>query len=208
MSSYVPESRPRITRDEAIKVANSKGVFLNHVPFVVIGIRGYYLDTMGKVGENDRGICDDALLLLADDGTFKTFNGNTDPSRIRRGAGEGATKGMAMLKEGCYRVHRCALHRNKYEALCQRGGPVVVTRDGITEDYDDKGMFGINIHKAGSFATHSEGCQTVYPDQWDEFIGTVHAQVKRIAGKHWREYDVTYLLIDKDDMDAALQTQE
>jgi hypothetical protein len=67
------------------------------------------------------------------------------------------SKGTAILKEGQYTdVYSIDLHQGKYEALCQRNGNVEVYRDGDKDDTPEltgktfKGMFGINIHKAGS----------------------------------------------------------
>jgi hypothetical protein len=60
------------------------------------------------------------------------------------------------------------LHQGKYSALCQRNGEVDVWRDGnrdmvFEEVVKDRGIFGINIHKAGQDSTWvenwSEGCQ-------------------------------------------------
>lgn len=46
----------------------------------VVAVRGYYLNTMGKEGANDRGVYDDAIFVLEPDGVHN-FNGNTDPGR-------------------------------------------------------------------------------------------------------------------------------
>jgi hypothetical protein len=77
--------------------------------------------------------------------------------------------GFARLVPGQYRgVYMIDLHLGKYEALCQRNGNVKTFRD-INRDmlYDENtitsGMYGINIHKAGSDSSlvndWSCGCQ-------------------------------------------------
>ena len=121
-------------------------------------------------GVNDRGIYDDALFIDAQ-GTFATFNGNTDPSTYRPGTGfEEATKGIACLNPGVWLVYRFDKHKGQYLALCQRAGKVTVTRDGKKENYEHTGEFGINIHKGSYHGTSSLGCQTIHPDQWESFI--------------------------------------
>ncbi len=78
-------------------------------------------------------------------------------------------KGVARLVPGQYRgVWKIDKHQGKYDALCQRNGNVTVWRDAnrdllFEEKVTDTGMFGINIHKAGTDSTWvenwSEGCQ-------------------------------------------------
>ncbi|HEY0624676.1 hypothetical protein [Sphingomonas sp.] len=177
-----PAARPRLTEAQvlamiaALPLAPGKGTD----KLFLVGIRGYYRDTMGKPGANDRGIYDDALCIVAPGVHFSTWNGNTDPSRYRDGAGTGAGKGMAVLKPGLWRAHRFGLHKGQYRALIQIGGAVTVTRDG-NPPYDDTGYFGINIHKGGYNTTSSEGCQTIHPDQWPAFIATVDKLAKQLG---------------------------
>lgn len=174
-----PSARPRLTEKEVMAKVAPLGLSGRDKLFVV-GIRGYYLDTMGKPGANDRAIYDDAIFVVAPGRHFSAWNGNTDPSRHRAGIGTGAAKGMASLKPGLWRAHRFGLHKGQYRALIQIGGPVTVTRDG-SPPYDDTGYFGINIHKGGYNTTSSEGCQTIHPDQWASFIATVDAQAKALG---------------------------
>ena len=81
-------------------------------------------------------------------------------------------KGTAILKEGQYRgAYKVGYHKGKYKALCQKK-PLIVYRDNNKDQvYDlspisiDKGIFGINIHKAGDNSTlvdgWSYGCQVL-----------------------------------------------
>ncbi len=164
-------------------------------PLVVVGIRGYYKNSMGAPGVNDRGLYDDALFIDSPQATV-AFNGNTDPSAYRKGKGKGATKGMASLNPGAWFVHKFDLHSGKYLALCQRLGDVTVTRDG-EPPYPDTGMFGINIHKGGYNGTSSEGCQTIVPDQWDSFIALAQDQAKRYFADAWKKTVIPYVLMEE-----------
>ena len=154
----------------------------------IVGIRGYYKDEMGKKGVNDRGIYDDAIYIVETNLAF-AFNGNTDPSR--HGTNHKIGKGLAALKAGTYEykigIHGLSREKSKqYEALVQEE-PVIVKRD-VTET-EHKGFFGINIHKGGFNTTSSEGCQTIHPSQWDEFMTLVKAYFP--SGKN-----IPYILIE------------
>lgn len=199
MTAARPRAKPKMTRAELLAiVAQRHGAQMLRAPLLIVGVRGYYRDSMGAVGRNDRAIYDDALFVVADD-AFVAFNGNTDPSGYRKGRGFGAGKGMASLNPGVWPVYRLGVHRagtkGGHEALRQDGGPVTVTRDG-DPPYEAAGMFGINIHRGGWNSTSSEGCQTVPPDQWPSFIALVTDLTKRLAGAAWRRETITYVLLE------------
>jgi hypothetical protein len=194
MASMIPPARPRLGFAELMTRVQPLGVDAARDPVFVAGIRGYYSTTMGQPG-NDRGLYDDAIFLVSPS-FFGAYNGNTDPSTRRPGHGFAtATRGMARLKAGVWRVHRFDLHNGKYLALCQRGGPVTVMRDG-NPDYPHAGMFGINIHRGSVRSTSSLGCQTVHPSQWDGFIASATDQAKRYHGARWNKVDIPYALLD------------
>jgi lysozyme len=162
-----PASRPQKNSTELRTLLQSKLTLeelklLDKYQVKFIGVRGYYMDTLGKPGENDRGMYDDAIFLIGPN-YFKSFNANTDPSKFQ--------STIAVLKPGTY-IYKPGPHgisgKNPYPAFRQHG-PVVVLRDGIGEDTDEgKDRFYINIHKGGYSTTSSLGCQTIYPDQWLE----------------------------------------
>lgn len=172
-----PAGRPKMTADEVRALVAARHPDFAPPDCFVVAIRGYYPDTLGKPGVNDRGVYDDALFLFTPAG-FRAFNGNTDPSRGRPGRGTGAGKGMARLKAGVWRAHRVGKHKGQYLALIQTGGPVTVIRDGVAGDYEDTGWFGINVHKGGINSTSSEGCLTIPPDQWPDFIARVQGPAR------------------------------
>lgn len=188
-----PSGKPRISQEELdILLRPFKWDRIKY-PFIVIGIRGYYLNSMGAPGVNDRGIYDDAIFVYSPS-IMAAYNGNTDPSTYRKGSGKGSTKGMASLNPGAWYVHKFDYHKGKYLALCQRLGEVTVTRDG-NPSYLDTGYFGINIHKGGYNGTSSEGCQTIIPTQWESFITLAVDQAKRYYADKWRVHVIPYFLL-------------
>jgi lysozyme len=166
----VPSLTPQIKLDALLaKLGSLKPV----VPVFLVGIRGYYLDTMGAKGKNDRGIYDDAIILVSPT-AYLTCNANGDPSAFR--------DGIATLKPG---VH---WFRKGRHGLSKPGGgypafrpdnpeeKLPVTRDGLT---GDQWGIAINIHKGSRNSTSSAGCQTVYPDQWLPFQVLTYAEMDR-----------------------------
>lgn len=154
--SMIPPARPQLSIVDARKILAAYGV-TDQV--VVIGKRGYFQDSMGVRGRNDRGLYDDAIAILSPR-VFKTFNANTDPSKQR--------DRLAVLEAGVWTMKPWTHHAgtpHEYPCLMQ-AAPVTVLRDnGIRET----GMFDIEIHQGGYTTTGSLGCQTVWPDQYGEF---------------------------------------
>lgn len=188
-----PAERPRLSSTELRNRIAQYNIDRNKYPVVVVGIRGYYKNSMGAPGVNDRGIYDDAIFIESTQ-IMAAYNGNTDPSSYSAGSGTGPNKGMASLNPGAWFVHRFDKHKGQYIALCQRAGPVSVTRDG-NPPYQDTGMFGINIHRGSYNSTASEGCQTIHPSQWDSFIATAQDQARRYFSENWRTKTIPYVLL-------------
>ena len=115
-------------------------------------------------------------------------------------------KGTAILKEGQYRgAYKIGYHKGKYKALCQ-AKPLPVYRDGNKDDkFDlnplsiDKGIFGINIHKAGDNSTlvdgWSYGC-TVFAKSLD--FSSFMRLVEKSANIYGNSF--TYTLINEEDL--------
>ncbi len=192
----LPAAKPKLTREKLLEKIASFAIDRTKYPLLVIGIRGYYKDTMGVPGVNDRGMYDDAIFLDCAD-AFTAFNGNTDPSAYRPGVGfEEGKKGIAVLNPGAWFVHRFDIHNGKYLALCQRAGKVTVSRDGKDgKSYEDTGMFGVNIHKGSYHGTSSLGCQTLHPDQWPSFINLATDLARRYHGAKWNQVVIPYVLL-------------
>lgn len=202
MSELCPQSKPQQPREETAEIIARSGLTDK---CILLAVRGYYRDSMGEPGKNDRAIYDDAIFFLTPT-VYASFNANTDPSRYRAGNGFGSAKGMACLKAGLYRykpgIHGLSQYEangyklndapiKPYKAFVQ-AGPVTVIRDG-NPPYPETGFFGINIHCGSYTSTSSAGCQTIYRDQWKEFYSLVTSQL----GFH-DQGTVPYLLIERE----------
>jgi len=115
--------------------------------------------------------------------------------------------GVARLVPNQYRgAYAVSMHRGKYQAVCQRLGDVTVWRDSnkdmtFDEVETDTGMFGINIHKAGTVSNFvenwSEGCQVFKRvKDFNEFM-VIANKAKAIHGNHF-----TYTLIESKDING------
>lgn len=115
-------------------------------------------------------------------------------------------KGTAIVKPGQYRgAYQIGYHKGKYKALVQKK-PITVYRDGNKDDkFDlnplsiDKGVFGVNIHKAGDNSTlvdgWSYGC-TVLSKSID--FNALMRLVERSAKLYGNSF--TYTLINEEDL--------
>ena len=171
---HIPPERPKLTLEDFNKAVAPHNINRSKYPFLLVAKRDHYDNLVGGK-QNNRNFYDDALMLhiINKDGSqlFKTFNWNTDPSAFRNATSD--KKGMATLCKDLYFSHRLGWHKNKYLCLRQEVAPVNVTRDGQTGI--DRGLHGINLHSGGIFNTHSEGCQTAPPPQFDDLMATVLA---------------------------------
>jgi hypothetical protein len=197
MPALVPDHKPRLSTAELQELLLTFNCDPLQHPLLVIGVRGYYADDLGKPKSNDRNIYNDAIFVHTPSVTA-AYNANTDPSSYRKGHGTSEqAKGMASLKTGLWPVYQFGLHgKSKYFALCQTRGEVTVMRDG-DPPYADTGYFGINIHRGGYNTTSSLGCQTIHPTQWDSFIALAKDQAQRLHGAEWRRALVTYVLVER-----------
>jgi lysozyme len=178
----IPKDRPRIERKTTEQLLRLRKV---SDLVCLVGIRGYYSNTMGAEG-NDVGIYDDCIVLVSPN-VHAAFNANVDPSRL--GWNASARKPMAQLKSGVYRykIGQHGISRgNPYKALVQ-ASPVTVLRG----DKEETGFYAINIHKGNRNSTSSAGCQTIPPQQWDAFIALTETELKRNNAK-----TLSYVLVN------------
>lgn len=170
--SVVPATRPEIARETVLGWVRALG--REPESLCIVGRRGYYRDTMGTVGVQERGIYDDSITVVSPR-VCVSFNANVDPS-----AAPLAKPGVAVLEPGRH-LYRIGIHNRskaperQYPALeatdvfwVKRDGSAVATKDGVK----------LNIHKGGYNVTSSEGCQTIYPDQWNAFFALVTTEAE------------------------------
>lgn len=165
--SAKPSSKPQLPSIDVRKLAEHIGIrVVDAGEVAVFAIRGYYRDSMGKPGKNDRGIYDDAAWIILHDRCVP-FNFNTDPS--------GFASGRAVLEPGVWLFipgkHHLGSPPPKGRPAFRQFGLFNVRRDG--RDGVDRGNFGINLHDGGDENTSSEGCQTVPKSQWADFKGLI-----------------------------------
>jgi hypothetical protein len=193
------------TREQVEKAVKAKG----YVWFEDASNKTYDVNIVGirnnapSVADKVTNVFDDTLTISFKDENKNwqsyAWNATCDPGK--KGVMEFHNKkGVARLVPGQYRgVWAIDKHQGKYEALCQRNGNVTVWRDAnrdllFEEKVTDTGMFGINIHKAGTDSTWvenwSEGCQVFKRvKDFDAFL----AICKKAAKIHGNKFSYTLL---------------
>jgi lysozyme len=169
---YQTMKAPQLPEADIRAILAANAVPLDEVS--VVAIRGYYLDSMGDVGKNDRKLWDDAMFIVTPSDILR-FQANTDPNGYRKGQGTGAGKGMAMLKTG---IHLYGTGKHKGRLAFRQCEPFTVIRDG-NPPYEDTGMHAINLHDGGYNSTSSLGCQTIPKGEWEGFQPRLYALLER-----------------------------
>lgn len=166
----IPKSTPKLALSDVSKIIAKNKV---EDKVVLVGIRGYYRDTMGAVGKNDRGIYDDGIFVVSPT-HFSAWNANTDPSVQRHGIAS-LIPGVHRYKKGNHGISKPG---GGYPAFrpATPGEQLPVTRDGVV---NPRPGVAINIHRGGNNTTSSEGCQTIPPKQWADFYAALTGELKR-----------------------------
>jgi len=175
----IPASRPQQKKDATLKLLAKAGV---KDSVALVGIRGYYLDSMGVVGKNDRGIYDDAIFVVSPE-SYVSYNANTDPTVYRKGIAS-LVPGVHIYKKGKHGISKGPGYPALRPATKDEALPVSRDGEGISIGYH------INIHRGGK-STSSLGCQTIPSSQYDSFISLVYDQMDRFSQK-----TIPYLLIE------------
>lgn len=195
-----PKSRPNLAKTVVRQVAervlrenpNCDGPgIMAACAVMILGVRGYYRDTLGRLGINDFGVFDDAGFLIAPNDVLP-FNRNCDPSK--KGWNPGVGKNYAQLMPGVW-AFRQGPHKGTPGALRQLTNEEAATAklDKFFTDDRSHGYFvvrrveddnvgkletqyqAVNIHRGSATGTSSWGCQTLPPEQWQEFSDATYA---------------------------------
>jgi hypothetical protein len=171
----------------------------------IVGVRNS--ETYGKVTNK----FDDCLTVSYNvDGEekFHCFTATTDPgSHWERNLLN--KDGVAILVPGQYRgSHKIRKHQGKYEALCQKKEVKVYrdnNKDGVYDMLEEnihEGIYGINIHKAGSRVNGSTqidkwsaGCQVFSKESDFNQLMDLAYKAKDLYGNSF-----TYTLIESKDL--------
>ena len=195
------------SKEQIEKAVKSKGfVWFNGAKDYDVNIVGVRNATPGQKVTN---LFDDKLTLsykINGQWFYHEWDATTEPGKkgVMQFHNSG---GVARLVPDQYRgVYKVSMHQGKYQALCQRLGDVTVWRDKNRDmDFDeiirDTGMFGINIHKAGTVSNFvenwSEGCQVFKRTKdFNDFMVLIN-RAKEIHGNHF-----TYTLIISSDING------
>lgn len=176
----IPPAKPQQKRDITEKLLKKAGV---NSDVALVGIRGYYLNTMGVAGKNDRNIYDDAIFIVSPS-VYATFNANTDPSPFRKGVAS-LVPGVHLYRKGKHGISRGPGYPALRPATKKEALPVFRDGEGVSIGYH------INIHRGGYNTTSSLGCQTIPPQQWNAFQSLVYEQMDR-----YNQSTIPYLLIE------------
>ena len=195
------------SKEQIEKAVKSKGfVWFNGAKDYDVNIVGVRNATPGQKVTN---LFDDKLTLsykVGGEWFFHEWDATTEPGKkgVMQFHNSG---GVARLVPDQYRgVYAVSMHQGKYQALCQRLGDVTVWRDknrdmNFDEIIQDTGMFGINIHKAGTVSNFvenwSEGCQVFKRTKdFNDFMVLIN-RAKEIHGNHF-----TYTLLISSDING------
>lgn len=181
----LPKSRPQQSLQATEKLLRNAGVTDK---VAIVGVRGYYKNTLGKPNANDIGIYDDAIFVVSPE-VYAAFNANVDPSVLRPNIAT-LVPGLYRYKKGKHGISRGPGYPALRPATQGEKLPVKRWNPKTNDYYYDQGI-AINIHKGSLRSTSSEGCQTIYPAQYDAFITLVYSEMNRFSQK-----TIPYLLVE------------
>jgi hypothetical protein len=143
---YTGASFTMLNADQLRKIIYAKCPKVGLSTICVVAVRG-------SDGHNDLGVFDDRCYVMYDGALKGTWAMNTDPSSD--------VTGRAHLLPGVYTYQAGKHHINQAPPL---GRPAFIQAGEVnihrTNQGDEHGFFGINLHDATGGTTSSLGCQT------------------------------------------------
>lgn len=200
MNCYTREQIEKTVLSKGYKWFESGNYNLN-----IVGVRNS--DTDGVV-TNKFDDCVTVSYNIDGEEKFHCFKATTDPgSHWEKNLLN--KDGVAILVPGQYRgSHKIRKHRGKYDALCQQKNLKVYrdkNKDGVydmLEENIQEGIYGINIHKAGSRVNGSTqidkwsaGCQVFSKESDFNKLMELAYKAKDLYGNSF-----TYTLIESKDI--------
>lgn len=186
-------SRPQIARTRLLELLTAQAFDVNKIlaaNVALVGLRGYFADSLGVKDQNDFNLYDDAMLVLERGEIIGRYNANTDPAQ---------REGRAMLAPGRYLFYR-GKHKGRIDAFraYPEGAvwPCWRLRNGQLERST---CSHINIHDGGLTNTWSEGCQTLPGKRaaavWGDQFAAMRDQVYQLM-RNYKEDVIAYYLLD------------
>jgi lysozyme len=157
--------------------------------------RGYYRDSLGKPGVNDRGINDDAIGFISPDVDYR-IQANVDPSVYRTGVSSLVTNQVVWYRPGWHgyaSIYGHQAFRQDSAVTVRRDGTEGFKKGTVHKKYGvclggglwtDLGFgerFWTNLHRQSGNTTSSLGCQTVPAVLWKAFHALVMAELARVG---------------------------
>jgi hypothetical protein len=182
----------QFTREKCIEVFDYHAekypnkIFPDTDQFFMLVVRGHYLDSVGKRGQNDINQLDDLIVAVTRSNDFYVaVKGNCDPSFIIREGRE-----LAKLDPGVIRYYR-GDHKSQYLAFrpFPEGVRLACTRNGHRADCASTNHHGCRDEVDGiGYDTWSEGCitqpitffKTTFRPQCYEQIAKFHNTIAKV----------------------------
>jgi RHS repeat-associated protein len=148
----------------------ANGGVINEGDITLIGLRGW---GSGKNTTQGKNQYDDMIVLATDDGRIGIFANcnfeSTDETYYidSKGKRQTLTGKYGDIADGAYE-YNYGFHKN-YPAFWveNRGMVESMTYNPVNKDFT---IYGCHIHQGGNSWTFSEGCITIFQDDWDRFM--------------------------------------
>lgn len=151
----------------------------------VLGLRGWGRSYRPPNRNKHENPYNDLFITVDSRGDLKLFNRvNFEGSTARGQCDERELDGTnPSIADGFYLLYT-TIHRGKYNALSLNNNGRIPVNGSNPNHPGQNWASAIHIHKGGNCWNFSEGCLTIYKDDWDSFINTFppYDQVSEMVG--------------------------